>query len=151
MTFKTYNGSQPDESAELMPDILKALKEKGYQCYGESLFDIYVLNNNNSGKHVEIKVRLESQRESFPVSAKQWRLINGIKKESPLNLNTKVLIYDAKKQQYSLTDLFEISQHLQSTEPGSTCYPQKSLFSKVTWINADIAFVDLCTWLCAAK
>jgi len=151
LTFKTYDGSQPDESTELMPDILNALKEKGYYCYDESLFDIYVLNNNNSGKHVEIKVRLKSQRGSFPITKKQWILLNEIKKESLLNLNTKVLIYDAEKQQYSLTDLFEISQHLQSTKPGSTCYPRKSLFDKVTWIDADIAWNNLCAWLCEAK
>ncbi len=151
MTFKTYNGLQPDESTELMPDIRKALEGKGYHCYDESLFDIYVLNPKNSGKHVEIKVRLKTQRKSIPISGKQWTLIKGIKKESPLNLNTKVLIYNAEQQKFSLTDLFEISRHLQSTKPNSTCYPRASLFSNISWIEADIAFNDLCTWLCAAN
>lgn len=147
MTFKVYNGTQPDESKELMPDILSALKQKGYQCFDESLFDIYVISKNNSGKHIEIKVRLKSQRGNLPISSKQWDIIHDILPTSPINLNTKVVIYDSGQQKYSLTDLHEISKHIQKNRPKSTCYNRKTLWSNIVWLSPIEAYIEVKKWI----
>ena len=132
--LKKYN-NRPSEENELQADIVSWLESLGYQIVTGGTLDLTIAKTGQSGsKHIELKVGLSRDELLFPISPKQWSLLDAINNDDSHAFNniSRALLYNFVTREYLFSDLTEISSALPK-QGNSTTYLKKYIVKGLSW------------------
>ncbi|MBM3240458.1 hypothetical protein FJZ31_29595 [Candidatus Poribacteria bacterium] len=138
---------QPSEEDELQPAIIDALCGHKYVVCSDKTLNLLILRDGKEPLNLELKVRLQSQRSTIPITPFQWALFRSVGNLSTFVQCTRVLVFDPATNKYALASVLDIRNGLQSNTPSSTSYVKKGVLDSLTWLSPQEAWDALVAWI----
>jgi len=140
--------TRPDEKSVLEPEIVSILVSHQ--------LDILILNgvidllirskNSDPDFFLELKVCLEGNGKSPPITSDQWQFLKSISCGSSFDDRYKILIYDHSTNLYALVSGPQVAAGLQEHKPNSTCYISVDCLRGLPWSSPESAELAILSW-----
>lgn len=148
MPLPNFN-DRPDEKKNLEPEIVNFLNSHALDVVVlDGRIDLLIRSNNSyPDRFLELKVCLEGEGKSPPISAEQWSFLKSISCGSAFDARYRILIYDHSRRSYALASGPQIAEGLQVNAPGSTCYISASCLRGLPWSSPASVELAILSWV----
>lgn len=139
---------RPGEKDGLEPAIVGFLKSNALDVVVlGGIIDLLIRSHNRSpDRFLELKVCLEGDGRSPPISCDQWHFLKSIESGSEFDARYRVLVYDHSRKSYAFSPAPQIFAGLQVNPPDSTCYISSSCLRSLPWSAPHFTELAILSW-----
>ena len=148
MPLPSFN-ERPDEKNDLEHQIVNFLKLHTLDVVVlDGRIDLLIRSGNCCPDHfLELKVCLDGDGKSPPITSEQWHYLKSISCGSAFDARYRILIYDHSSKLYALASAPQIAEGLQVDPPGSTCYISAPCLKGLPWSSPASVELAILSWV----